>query len=109
MALNVVFKRFDDALNRALKLFSSLRRREGTPDEVVEIAKILANIMVVGMRKRCQCAYYRIEDGTCTKLVLETPVPTLVTVERDGKYFVVVDKHPEICAVCPYWRSSSSR
>jgi len=87
----------------ALRLRSLLKSRsESVDDAVADIARVLANMMFMGVEKRARCAFN--DGGVCRRLEFSSPMPGLAMVEDGGVYRIVVSKHPEICAVCPFWK-----
>lgn len=69
-----------------------------------DIAEVLINIVFMGREKRNRCEYYDLIQGLCKYLRIDIPMPTLNIIYEDGIYRVVVASHPEICAICPFWR-----
>ncbi len=89
-----------------LKIVEKLvgRRPQSDGDgETFALASILSNMVFVGIMKRATCVYN--EDGVCKRIRLSVRPPSIATVEKDGVFYIVVERHPEICAVCPHWRS----
>ncbi len=91
---------------QAVKVFGSRLGRllARKSDEVEELAKVLAGMVLMGVEKRARCAYYDPTKGVCTRVSLSYRPPWMVVVEEGGRYLVVVSKHPEVCAVCPFWK-----
>jgi len=89
------------AIGLKLGLPKLLGRKE---DEVAEIAKVLAGMMLVGVEKRARCIHYDPSTGLCRFLRIAYPLPWM-SVDKDGdEYRIRVSKHPEICSVCPFWK-----
>jgi hypothetical protein len=82
-----------------------LTTKKSKEDYITDIATVLANIMLIGKEKTIKCQYYDTSTGFCTLLKFDVDVPTLHVANVDGVWRVKVDKHPEICVACPYWRS----
>ncbi len=73
-------------------------------DEVSEIAKVLAGMMLMGMEKRARCVHYDPSRGICRVVKLSYRPPWMEVVEVEGEYYIKVSKHPEVCATCPFWK-----
>jgi len=85
-----------------------LAMNRGREDYIADIAAVLANIMLVGKEKTIRCQNYDSSSGFCTVLKFDVQIHTLHMINVNGVWRVRIDKHPEICAVCPYWRSRIS-
>jgi len=72
--------------------------------EVLVLANILTNMILMGKDKRRRCIFYNHVDGLCTLLKFDVAIPTLTMVKVEDGYKVNVANNPEVCAVCPYWR-----
>jgi len=77
-------------------------------DDIEALARVLTNIMVIGIEKRRNCIHYA-ENGLCTKMVFETQIPNIALVRKGNAWYIEVSKHPEICAVCPFWKSKEKQ
>lgn len=75
--------------------------------QLKDIASTLVNIIVMGREKRNSCLHYEVGTGLCKYIRIDVYVPTLTTIRDEDGFKVVVSAHPEICAVCPFWRSAS--
>ena len=97
-------------MKRLTSIFRVLKLgTEETPDSNLEedlyaIARILANMMIMATEKRRRCMYYS-DKGYCVFLGFETPIHGIEMIfdENARRWRIVVSKHPEICAVCPFW------
>jgi hypothetical protein len=101
-------KRRTVSIPSIIKDIKSVIKRRDREDYLADIAAILANIMLMGKEKTIKCQYYDITTGLCKLLKFDIQIPTLYTINVDGVWRVRVDKHPEICATCPYWKGKSS-
>lgn len=72
--------------------------------EVLVLANILTNMILIGKDKRRRCVFYNHTDGLCTLLKFDAAIPTLAMVKVEDDYRINVTNNPEICTVCPYWR-----
>ncbi len=72
--------------------------------EILVLANILTNMILVGKDKRRKCVFFNNIDGLCTLLKFDVAIPTLSMVRVGDDYRISVASNPEICAVCPYWR-----
>jgi len=72
--------------------------------EVLVLANILTNMLLMGKDKRRRCVFYNHVDGLCTLLKFDVAIPTLTMVKVEDGYRVNVANNPEVCVVCPYWR-----
>ncbi|ADM28200.1 hypothetical protein Igag_1397 [Ignisphaera aggregans DSM 17230] len=93
-----------------LRSFTNIRKRVGSKEssledtEVLVLANILTNMILMGKDKRRRCIFYNHVDGLCTFLKFDVAIPTLTMVKVGDGYRVNVANNPEVCAVCPYWR-----
>jgi len=93
-----------------LRSFTNIRKRmigkESSLEdaEVLVLANILTNMILMGKDKRRRCIFYNHVDGLCTLLKFDVAIPTLTMVKVEDGYRVNVANNPEVCAVCPYWR-----
>ncbi len=73
-------------------------------DDIVSVASVLTNIMLIGKEKRKRCLFFNAEEGVCRYWRLEVDIPTLNLFKKQDGYYVNILQHPELCAVCSYWR-----
>ncbi len=89
---------------KVLKLGSEEAQDSDLEEDLYTIARVLANMMIMAAEKRRRCMYYS-DKGYCMFLGLEAPIHGIEMIfdENARRWRVVVSKHPEICAVCPFW------
>ncbi|MCS7110907.1 MAG: hypothetical protein N3D82_03640 [Ignisphaera sp.] len=73
-------------------------------DDIVSVANILANIMLIGKEKGKRCLFFSSSEGICRYWRLDIDIPTLNLAKGQDGYYVKIVQHPELCAVCSYWR-----
>lgn len=78
-------------------------------DDIVSVAGVLTNIMLVGKEKRKKCLFFDPSEGICKYWKLDIDIPTLYLVKGQDGYYVKIVQHPELCAVCTYWREGVYR
>jgi hypothetical protein len=82
------------------------KNREGSMEEYIrDLATVISNIMIIGKEKAARCIFFDRVTGTCTLLKFDVDIPTLHTIQINNEWRPRIDKHPEVCAVCPFWRS----
>jgi len=88
-----------------IKLLGQNSKKDKVVEDLYALARILANMMIIATEKRRNCMYYNTEKGYCRFIGLETPIHGIEMVfdENTRRWRIVVLKHPEVCAVCPYW------
>jgi len=78
-------------------------------DDVISIANILTNMVLIGKEKRKKCLFYNNDEGICEYLKLDINVPTLNSIKKQDGYYINVYLHPEVCSTCPHWREGINR
>jgi len=73
-------------------------------DDIISMANILTNIMLIGKQKQKKCLFFSGDEGICRYWRFDVEVPTLNLIKREDGYYVNTLQHPEFCAVCSYWR-----
>ncbi len=90
----------------ASRILTAISRfvNRGKEDDVSTLAKVLASMVVMGIEKRARCLHYDPSTGLCRFVKLRYPLPWMDVAGDVGGYRVRVSKHPEVCAVCPFWK-----